>query len=65
VELHPDIRIRALTICSEQAPLLVVDNFAADPEAVKVRSGAGSLVPGKQTLAARLLLDMRFGRIRR
>ena len=40
MDLHPDIRIRALTIGSEQAPLLVVDNFVADPDdLVRVASG--------------------------
>ncbi len=32
VELHPEISIQALTIGVEQAPLLVIDNLAADPD---------------------------------
>ena len=32
MELHPDITIQALTIGVEQAPLLVIDNLAADPD---------------------------------
>ena len=32
VELHADIRIYPLTIGVERAPLLVIDNFVADPD---------------------------------
>jgi hypothetical protein len=32
VQLHRDISIRALTIGAERAPLLVIDNFMAEPE---------------------------------
>ncbi len=32
VNLHPDIRIQKLTIGAEKAPLIVIDNFVADPE---------------------------------
>jgi hypothetical protein len=32
VELHPDIRIQALTIGVERAPLLVIDNLVGDPD---------------------------------
>ncbi len=32
VKLHPDITIHELTIGAERAPLLVIDNFVADPD---------------------------------
>jgi hypothetical protein len=32
LNLHPDVRIQKLTIGSEKAPLVVIDNFIADPE---------------------------------
>jgi hypothetical protein len=32
LDLHPDIRIQKLTIGVERAPLLVIDNFVANPE---------------------------------
>ena len=32
LNLHPDIRIEKLTIGRERAPLIVVDNFLADPD---------------------------------
>jgi hypothetical protein len=32
VQLHRDISIRALTIGAERAPLLVIDNFVAEPD---------------------------------
>jgi Family of unknown function (DUF6445) len=32
VELHPHIVIHTLTIGAERAPLLVIDNFVADPD---------------------------------
>lgn len=32
LNLHPDIRIQKLTIGAEKAPLIVIDNFVADPE---------------------------------
>lgn len=32
LELHPEIRIEKLTIGRERAPLLVIDNFVADPD---------------------------------
>jgi hypothetical protein len=32
LDLHPDIRIEQRTIGAEKAPLLVIDNFIADPQ---------------------------------
>ena len=40
LETHPDLRLRKLTIGAEQAPLLVIDNFIADPDRL-VRKAAG------------------------
>lgn len=34
VDLHPDLRLSKLAIGAERAPLLVIDNFVADPEAL-------------------------------
>ena len=35
-DLHPDIRIQKLTIGVEHAPLVVIDNFVADPDGYKI-----------------------------
>ena len=32
LDLHPQIRIEKLAVGAEQAPLLVIDNFVAEPE---------------------------------
>jgi hypothetical protein len=57
LDLHPDIRIEQLTIGAEKAPLLVVDNFIADPQRLvrrattrQFRSG-GANYPGIRTEA--------------
>lgn len=34
LQLHPDIAIQRLTIGAERAPLLVIDNFVAEPDAL-------------------------------
>jgi len=34
LDLHPDLRLRRLEIGAERAPLLVIDNFVADAEAL-------------------------------
>src|SRR5690349_21368675 len=34
LSLHPDFRFQELTIGSERAPLVVIDNFVSDPEAL-------------------------------
>jgi len=40
--LHPDFQLKKLTIGREQAPLIVIDNFVADPDAL-VEVAAGKL----------------------
>jgi hypothetical protein len=54
---HPDFRLQALRIGREQAPLLVIDNFTADPEALveiaatKVFADAATYYPGVRAKA--------------
>ena len=55
LDLHPDIRVERLTIGAEKAPLMVIDNFVADPQrlvrkaaARQFRSG-GRNYPGIRT----------------
>jgi hypothetical protein len=57
LNLHPDIRIERRSIGAENAPLLVIDDFVADPERL-VRKAAtrqfrlvGSYYPGVRTEA--------------
>lgn len=57
LDLHPDIRIERLAIGAEKAPLMVIDNFIADPQrlvrkaaARQFRSG-GANYPGVRTEA--------------
>jgi hypothetical protein len=40
LDLHPDIRIEQLTIGAEKAPLMVIDNFVADPQRLVRRAAA-------------------------
>jgi hypothetical protein len=40
LDLHPDIRFEQLTIGAEKAPLLVIDNFVADPQRLVRRAAA-------------------------
>lgn len=40
LDLHPDIRIERLTIGAEKAPLMVIDNFIADPQRLVRRAAA-------------------------
>jgi hypothetical protein len=40
LDLHPDIRIQQLTIGAEKAPLIVIDNFVADPQRLVRRAAA-------------------------
>ena len=40
LDLHPDIRIEKLTIGAEKAPLMVIDNFIADPQRLVRRAAA-------------------------
>ena len=57
LDLHPDIRIEQRTIGTEKAPLLVIDNFVADPERLVRRAAArqfragGLNYPGLRTEA--------------
>lgn len=57
LNLHPDIRIQKLTIGTEKAPLVVIDNFVADPEKLIHRAAKVSYVdqtsyfPGVRTPA--------------
>lgn len=57
LNLHPQIRIQKLTIGAEQAPLIVIDNFIADPEKLIRRATKGlyvdqtSYFPGVRTPA--------------
>ena len=45
LELHPDVRVQQLTIGSEQAPLLVIDNFVADPDELVTEAAAQQYSP--------------------
>jgi hypothetical protein len=40
LNLHPEISIRKLTIGAEKAPLLVIDNFVADPDRLVRRAAS-------------------------
>ncbi|HEY8510263.1 MAG TPA: DUF6445 family protein [Steroidobacteraceae bacterium] len=57
LDLHPGIRIRTVTIGSEKSPLVVIDNFVADPEALVRYAAAstfrpiGAYYPGVRTEA--------------
>lgn len=46
LELHPDIRIEKLAIGREGAPLLVIDNFVADPDRLVSKAAKAQFVPG-------------------
>ena len=45
LDLHPDIRIQKLTFGAENAPLLVIDNFVADPDKLVRRAATRTFVP--------------------
>jgi hypothetical protein len=45
METHPDMRVQRLRIGREQAPLLVVDNFVADPEALVATAASLQFTP--------------------
>jgi hypothetical protein len=55
LETHPDLRLRKLSIGAEQAPLLVIDNFIADPDRL-VRKAAGT----QFTVPSRFYPDVLF-----
>lgn len=52
LDLHPQIRVQKLSVGSEQTPLLVIDNFVADPErlvrraATRMYGQGGRYFPG-------------------
>jgi hypothetical protein len=54
---HPEFKVRAVRLGREQAPLLVIDNFAAAPESLvelaagKVFADAATYYPGVRTKA--------------
>ncbi|HEY4368915.1 MAG TPA: DUF6445 family protein [Steroidobacteraceae bacterium] len=48
LHLHPDIRVQKLTIGTEQAPLLVIDNFVADADKLIGRAAWRQFVPSKR-----------------
>ncbi|PZN33869.1 MAG: hypothetical protein DIU71_04015 [Proteobacteria bacterium] len=45
LDLHPGIRFRTLTIGRERAPLLVIDQFVADPERLVRKAAMRRFVP--------------------
>lgn len=47
-DLHPDIRIQKLTIGVEHAPLVVIDNFVADPDGLVSDAATRQFGPGGQ-----------------
>jgi hypothetical protein len=46
LDLHPDIRIEKLTIGRERAPLVVIDNFIAEPERLVKKAAVAQFAPG-------------------
>ena len=48
LEFHPEIRIQKLTIGSEQAPLLVIDNFVSNPDRLVRKAASSQFRPGGQ-----------------
>ncbi|MDY6946227.1 MAG: DUF6445 family protein [Pseudomonadota bacterium] len=46
LDLHPDIRIERRTLGREDAPLLVIDNFVADPERLVKKAATARFAPG-------------------
>ena len=48
LELHPEIRIQKVTIGSEQAPLLVIDNFVSNPDRLVRKVASSQFRPGGQ-----------------
>ena len=45
LDLHPEIRVQKLTIGAEKAPLLVIDNFVAEPERLVRKAAARMYTP--------------------
>jgi hypothetical protein len=48
LDLHPALRVQRLTIGSEKAPLLVIDNFVADPDRLVKKAATSQWKPGGQ-----------------
>src|SRR5687768_11453851 len=46
LDLHPDIRIEKRTIGREGAPLLVIDNFIAEPDRLVKQAAMAPFSPG-------------------
>src|SRR5687768_7475829 len=46
LDLHPDIRVERLLLGREGAPLLVIDNFVAEPERLVKKALSAPFVPG-------------------
>lgn len=46
IRLHPQLKVQALEIGSEKAPLLVIDNLVADPEALVSAAAASEFGDG-------------------
>jgi hypothetical protein len=46
LDLHPDLRIERRTFGREGAPLLVIDNFVAEPERLVKKAATAQFVPG-------------------
>ncbi len=72
LNLHPEIRIQKLTIGAERAPLIVIDNFVAQPDKLIHRAAKSSYVdqtsyfPGVRTpapLAYQHLLETKLKRL--
>jgi hypothetical protein len=55
--LHPEIRIQRLSVGNEQSPLLVIDNFVANPDELRARAatrpfaGSARYFPGVRAKA--------------
>lgn len=46
LDLHPDLRIEKLTVGREGAPLLVIDNFVAEPERLVKKAATAQFTTG-------------------
>ncbi|HEY6641881.1 DUF6445 family protein [Povalibacter sp.] len=71
LDLNPDFRIEQLTVGAEKAPLLVIDNFVADPQRLVRRAAArqfrsgGINYPGMRTEAPLAYQQLFRGRLQR
>jgi hypothetical protein len=46
LDFHPEIRVEKLTIGSERAPLLVIDNLVAEPDRLVRKAAMAQFAPG-------------------